>query len=153
MNFNYDQKWYSRIAKENEKRFGCTVPFHPPIYSELTNNKIKICDNLTLGQKAQGHYLDSRDNQVSANDTPCAKFDIDLGLPDIDYDDNEENEAFIRLYIKTEIRVKSITIYYDLTSFGAEIGGYVGMFLGVSLIDLAIMFNSGVLKCVHKIWD
>ena len=57
-------------------------------------------------------------------------------MPDIDEKDNDPNEAYVRLYLKTKIKVKSTVLYYDSTTLAAEIGGYIGMLLGVSLVDL-----------------
>ena len=81
---------------------------------------------------------------------PCELYDVDLGLPVIDSDDNPMNEAYVKLYLKTKVRIKKTVIYYDSTTFAAEIGGYVGMFLGVSLVDIAILFNSCFLLFVQK---
>ena len=71
--------------------------------------------------------------------------DISLGIPIID-NDQFDNEAFIKVYIKSDMRVKSLILYYDLTTLMAEVGGLVGMFLGVSLLDLTIIFNSTLFK-------
>ena len=149
---NLDNDTYTKIANENDMKYGCSVPFHPLIYSELTNAEIKICDNHTTGWKAYEVWAKLK----SKNDifgTPCAGFDIFPGLPDIDEDDNDKNEAYVQFYLKAKIKVKSMFIYYDFTSCAAEIGGFIGMFLGVSLIDIASMLNSAFLKLVHKKFD
>ena len=146
---NLDNITYKKIANENEMKYGCSVPFHPLIYSELTKAKIKICDNHTTGLKAYEEWkkLKSKDDIFG---TPCAGFDFFPRLPDIDEDDNDKTEAYVQFYLKAKIKVKSMFIYYDFTSCAAEIGGFIGMFLGVSLIDLASMLNSVILKLVHK---
>ena len=152
MNFNFDVTWYTMTARENEKMYGCSVPFHPAIYTENGNKEIKICRNSTDGRKAFDNYIWSVGSTFTSEHTPCARFDVYFGLPDVDVIGNKKTEAFLRLYVKTDIRVKSTIIYYDQTTFAAEIGGYVGMFLGVSVIDLAIMFHSSVLSVVHKLF-
>ena len=150
MNFKQDITWYTLIARENEKMFGCSVPFHPPIDTEDGGKEIEICRNSSTGKEAYDHYFQARDTLLDGGYPPCANFDIYFGLPDTDDTDNKMTEAFLRLYIKTDIRVKSTVIYYDENTFAAEIGGYVGMFLGVSMIDLAIIFNSSILSMVNK---
>ena len=131
--------------------FGCTVPFHPPIQLELDHQDVKICDNATNGKSAYENWKDSKTGSlVSPDETLCAWFDIFLGLPFIDDDGNNPSEAYIRLYIKSKIKVKSIVIYYDSTTLAAEIGGYVGMFLGVSFVDIAILVNSAFLKLLRR---
>ena len=141
--------FYKKIAKENKKLYGCSVPFHPQFFEKVSGEEIKICDNVTAGSKAHANFRGSRDARLSAGDTPCAEFDIFLGLPFIDNEDNDVKEAFIRLYIKSKIKIKRIVIHYDLTTFAAEIGGYIGMVLGVSLVDLAVKFRSVLLNSMQ----
>ena len=52
---------------------------------------------------------------------------------------------------KPDIKVKSTVMYYDSTTLAAEIGGYVGMFLGVSMVDLAMAFNFFFLIMMKRI--
>ena len=151
MNYNFDMAWYTRIAKDNNKMYGCSVPFHPPIISEDGQKEIEICSNSTMGLKAQKNYANNRDTLFSDEFIPCAVFDIALGLPFIDDEGNNINEAYMRLYVKTNIKVKSTVIYYDSTTLAAEIGGYVGMFLGISMVDIAIMVNSSMLSMLNKL--
>ena len=152
MNRNFDKVWYEKIARENEKKFGCSVPFHPPFNTETGKKEIEICKNATIGKKAYSNFQHAIDSTFTAEYRPCAKFDIYFGLPDTDDTGNKMTEAHLALYVNTDIRVKSTVIYYDKTTFAAEIGGYVGMFLGVSMIDLAIIFNSSILAMAHKFY-
>ena len=153
-NRNYDSICYNSLARENKNVLGCSVPFHPPLSSDLQQHDADICANLTSGKKAMDNYDAMRDSNLaddgSADQTSCAWFDIFLGLPFIDDEGNDANEAYIRLYIKSKIKVKSIVRYYDSTTLAAEIGGYVGMFVGVSMVDLAILFNAGFMKMAGR---
>ena len=81
---------------------------------------------------------------------PCSWFDVFLGLPFIN-EGNDENEAYIRLYVNPKIKVKKIVIYYDSTTFAGEVGGYIGMLLGFSVIDLAIIFNATFTKRLQSV--
>ena len=151
MSLDYDRIFYNRIAQENEKLFNCSVPFHPSIKSERTHNPIEICHNVLTGKKAFDNFNNAEPSSIlSAKNTPCAGFDIFTGLPDVDNDGNNDKEAYIRLYLNVKIKVKSIVIYYDSTTFAGEIGGYIGLLLGVSLVDLVIMFNSGLMRLLHN---
>ena len=148
MNHNYDKTFYERLSKENEAKFNCSVPFHPPITSEITGNNVEICNNSATGRKAYNYYKDLwAASTLSPNDEPCAGFDIFLGLPFFADNDNA-NEAYIKLYIKSKIKVKSVVFYYDFTTLVAEVGGYIGLLLGISLVDLTILCNKGFLKIV-----
>ena len=151
MNLNFDSIWYERIAESNEKLFGCSVPWHSPVFSNITNNIIRICNTSKSGFLAYQKFRDFYDAQLSEDMVPCAMFEIFTGLPDVDEIDNSMDEAYIRLYLKTKIKIKSTIIHYDATTFTAEIGGYVGMFLGFSLMDIGILFHSSFLGMAHKV--
>ena len=73
--------------------------------------------------------------------------EISVGIPDVG-NDGSDNEAYIMIYIKSDVKVKTVILYYDLTTLFAELGGYTGMFLGVSFVDLIILCNSAFFKFV-----
>ena len=144
-NRNFDYNWYEHLALENERMFGCSVPFHPLFYTKQMR-EIEVCRNPSLGANATRHFVDNKDSPWTEESVPCAWYDINLGIPDVSKKGNENtnsSKGFIKFYLKTKIKQKSIVIYYDSTTLAAEIGGYVGMFLGISLVDVAIMFDSG----------
>ena len=151
MTLNYDTIFYKRVANENQNLYNCSVPFHPRITSEITKKEILICHDVNVGKKAFAHFSESESASIlSSEDKPCARFEVFLGLPYVDGHDNNSTEAYIRLYFKTEIKVKSIVIYYDATTLAAEVGGYIGVFLGVSIVDLAIMFNAAFMNLLYR---
>ena len=145
--------WYKHVASENEKLFGCSVPWHPP-YETKNGKKIEVCRNVTLAANATRLYKDNQGTPLSEDLIPCAWYEISLGIPDVSDqpDESGSTKAYINFYIKTKIKQKSIVIYYDSTTLAAEIGGYVGMFLGVSLVDMAIIFDSAFLVMIRKIF-
>ena len=59
-----------------------------------------------------------------------------------------ETEVYVKIYVKSNVKVKSVILYYDMTSLVADVGGYIGMLLGVSLVDLTIICNSAFAKAV-----
>ena len=151
MSLKYDDLFYSRVATENEKNYNCSVPFHPAIRSETTNITIPVCKDSKTGMKVYNHYSESKSSSVLNEEAvPCSWFDVFLGLPFIN-EGNDENEAYIRLYVNPKIKVKKIVIYYDSTTFAGEVGGYIGMLLGFSVIDLAIIFNATFTKRLQSI--
>ena len=153
VNTNFDNKIYQHVAEVNENILGCSVPFHPPSYHSSTKKLIEICRNATNGIKAFQKFDSFNDVILSEEFIPCQNFDIFLGMPDIDEKDNDPYEAYIRLYLKTKIKIKNTVLYYDSTTLAAEIGGYIGMLLGVSLVDLVMIANSSILKMMIPIWQ
>ena len=152
MNLEFDTAWYERIAKVNEKLFGCSVPWHPPIWSNITGKMVKICGETDVGLQSYQKFRDFYDAKLSEDMIPCAMFEVFTGLPDVDDADNSMDEAYIRLYLKTKMKIKTTIIHYDATTLTAEIGGYVGMFLGVSLMDIGVLFYSSSILMANKVF-
>ena len=48
----------------------------------------------------------------------------------------EDDMAFIRMYTKSTVRVKKTVLDYTWLSMLAEIGGYTGLLLGISVVNL-----------------
>ena len=64
--------------------------------------------------------------------------DISFGYPSI-YDSTEDSS--LTLYFKKSIPIRESHLAYPQSSFLAEIGGYMGLLLGFSLLDLAKVFD------------
>ena len=150
-NLNFDDKWYKYVATQNEKFFGCSVPWHPPIRSKKQDKEIEICRNPKLAANATRYFIEHKYSPLSKELVPCARYDLNLGIPDVT-NDRDPNKAYLKFYFKMDVKQKSTVIYYDSTTLAAEIGGYIGMFLGVSLVDLAIIFNSLSLSLIKRMF-
>ena len=108
-----------------------------------------------MAANATRFFIDHEHSPISEKLVPCAMYNVNLGMPHIrntTTSDDDSDKAFIKFYFKTDIKQKSTVIYYDSTTLAAEIGGYVGMFLGVSLIDISIILNSFLLIVIRKIF-
>ena len=70
----------------------------------------------------------------------CTYLDVDYGYPFI-YDVKNGSMPSITLYFKTSVAVRESHPAYDVASLFAEIGGYTGLLLGVSVFDFAKMFK------------
>ena len=68
----------------------------------------------------------------------------------MDDTDNDMSEAYTRLYPKAQIKMKTTVLYYDFTTLAAEIGGYAGICLGVSLVDIVRTINQYILGKLDK---
>ena len=72
---------------------------------------------------------------------PCEKMKVNFaGHDSIDHN-GVENEAYVKFYFKDQIQVKKSHLSYSKVSLLAEVGGYVGLLLGVSMMDIASFFN------------
>ena len=148
MNYNYDKKFYEKVAFENERDLNCSVPFHPTTNSSITGRQIEICSDSKDGKKAIRNWVASfYSSSETPLDKPCAEMEFFLGFPLVN-EDRSESEAYIKIYIKSHVKVKSVILYYDMTTLVADVGGYIGMLLGVSLVDLTIMCNAVFSKAV-----
>ena len=145
MNHKYDEEFYLVVAQDNEAKFNCTVPFHPTTLSNSTGKVIEICKNPEIGKKALEQFSDAcAAGPQTTEHKPCTGVNVYLGLPFVDKE-NLDHEASIRIYTKPEVKVKSIIMYYDITSLVADLGGYMGMLMGISMIDFTIMCNTALL--------
>ena len=73
--------------------------------------------------------------------TPCEKMRVNYAGHDSMDPNGQDNEAYVKFYIKDEIQVKKSHLSYSEVSLLAEVGGYVGLLLGVSLKDIASLFD------------
>ena len=121
------------------RNLGCTTPFGP--------NKDFICTNQTMGLKALDLYLKTFSNDIDEISGNCLR-PCSYHLRKIDNLKTTSELAGPTLLLSTEpqIRVTKEYYLYSGLSLIAEIGGYVGLFLGISvlqvkdLIELAITF-------------
>ena len=75
--------------------------------------------------------------------TPCATMDIIFGIPiiSVDIDKNNPKQSTMKMYFKKMIQVRRSYLAYSIISMFAEIGGYLGLLLGYSLLDLTNILN------------
>ena len=119
---------YSReIEQELLENFGCTTPFGL--------NKTRICSNVTIGRQAYDTYLDAiqTDNYKSCFN-PCTSISISPLTPVISYG-YDSDFASVTLFFDEDELVKIYESYYIYSELSliAEVGGYVGLFLGISV--------------------
>ena len=150
MNLNFDDTLYKKMNAELDQKFNCTVPFLPAIASKKTGLATEICKDPKIGLKAIERYNHFRSRGLSnMNELPCAGMDIYLGLPFIT-NNGDENEAYIKIYLKPSIKVKNTVLNYDFVTVVAEVGGYIGLLLGISVVDITIKINSLLVRVVRK---
>ena len=118
---------YNGTEKKSLEELGCTTPFGP--------NKTKICTNETIGRRAYSIYhrfmFSFSEGNYEGCYYPCSYFTIST-KHETTY---EESPGYSRLILKFEqlIQVTKSHYTYRELSLIAEIGGYVGLFLGTSV--------------------
>ena len=141
MNLNFDNTLYKVANSKLENKFGCTVPFLPPFKSNKTGQLTRICEDSTTGSEALELYDYFKSGGLSQiSKQPCATMDIFLGLPFTSSHSNDE-EAYFKIYLKTAVKVKKTVLDYDYLTMIGEFGGYTGLLLGISLVDILIRLN------------
>ena len=134
---------FNGLEKDSLKSIGCVSPFGIA--------KDKICKNnenakkaFTLYKRFQSYYLDIKN--ISCSD-PCSYMSIKIIKI-------SKTEGHGRLQLTFNKKVQETVAYYsyDDLSFIAEIGGYVGLFLGASIYQTADLFQfiTGVLQKLFK---
>ena len=150
MNSDYDRWFYNSIAHRNERIYNCSVPFHPPVESPITGKIIEVCKDKEIGERALTDYNNNNAAGSKTTETkPCAGMDVFLGPAEGSIQNKKEN-AYIKIYVKSDVKIKSIILHYDSSTLFAELGGYLGMLLGVSLLDCTRLFDSTLLKMISR---
>ena len=69
---------------------------------------------------------------------PCNTMGFDLGFPVID---KEKGKHYAKIYFKTNIIVRESNASFQFYDLFAAIGGFVGIFVGLSLMDTITAFK------------
>ncbi len=80
---------------------------------------------------------------------PCSTIEVFLGLP-FPGDDGKSNVAFIKIYVKSTVKVNRTVLDYTWVSMLAEIGGYTGLLLGISVVDITSFVDRLLLRICKK---
>ena len=148
----FDDLLYENANKELEEKYGCSIPFLPQSKSMATGEILEICKSAETGQLALGTYKDLETKMLG--NVPCTRMDVSLGMPHVSHDAatpqgsipyqgyGSDDTAFVLFYFKPTIKVKSTVLEYDFVTLVAEIGGYVGLFIGISLAESSISIIS-----------
>lgn len=117
----------------SKRQLGCTTPF--------TEFKDNICKNQSIGLKAQDLLWEYDQSTNKSCKFPCKILVIRYSKEGEKADKKPEpvnGKEVAILHLKFEDMVKKIQGYYlySFLSLIAEIGGYVGLFLGVSFYQI-----------------
>ena len=80
----------------------------------------------------------------------CSSMTIIFTVSDVDQNDGNLNEAYAKIYFKNHIKVSKSIVGYTEISLMAELGGYIGVLLGISLMDTSYIVNYIIDYCCSK---
>ena len=120
-----------------EKQYGCSIPFY-----QTTNTKnVKLCQNATKGAYVNQEFsllVPPENLKIKECPYPCTNLMIkkvnsrisdEKGTRELELDFNKFTQVITSQYTYTELELL------------AEFGGYVGLFLGYSVLNLTDAFN------------
>ena len=118
------------LLQESEKELGCTTPYHPDksnicIEGNTQFEARRIFNNILLYNQTKAKKLCPK---------PCQQYIISLNK-----EGSNISSSFTSLTMEFPkyVRVSSSYYSYNLLELLAEVGGYFGLFLGVSIIQIS----------------
>ena len=134
-NYNKDLCINQAIEEQSLEKIGCTTPFG--------STKTQICQNVDDGKKASQIYNEGMNSKVRMYgrcSNPCSFLSIKKSKESF----YQNGATSSRVWLRFEEIVKVTEGYhvYSGLSLFAEIGGYVGLLLGVSLNQVTRIVDS-----------
>lgn len=125
---SFDSCMYSNLHRLMMEQVGCTVPWLP--------DKSNICTQESKRKEAFDVYQANRRNQKDICPNSCLFTNMYFGPPVTGVNGVErQNVAWGVFYFRRDIKTTNEYLLYTLLSMLAEIGGYVGLLLGASLVE------------------
>ena len=151
---NYDKYIQENLQKNIFETINCSIPFIPPKY----RNGTKLCSNSSLGKSGVEIYKSSPielTNLWSGESfvhPPCRYHQFEARDRSIERGDNSSfhsgtqrfdwsGSMILYLNINSKMRITEQFWSYGLLAFVAETGGFVGLFLGFSILDMRIVIE------------
>ena len=124
--YHLDRCVLDALENESLKSIGCVSPFGIITKDKICKDKQDAKKAFQLYKRFQDNYLDIKN--VSCHE-PCSYMNIQIFKA-------SEVEGYGHLRLRFNKKVQEAVAYYsyDDLSFIAEIGGYVGLFLGASRV-------------------
>ena len=125
--YSKDNCILTKIHEDTMELVGCT--------SDYGLNKSNVCTDNDKSKKAEENYLNTvlGASKIKECLDPCTKIISSLSIRS----SQETNvNAYLGIDFPSEVKVMTTYPAYEVLSLIAEIGGYVGLFLGVSVLDL-----------------
>ena len=142
LNNCHDKCVLENLEKAMEDKFGCH--FFNSSKPEMLCNGRNVREEYKNGFKGEFFKLFKK-VKMAFCPTPCKTMNIFYGIP-VESQNDVEDEAYIKLYFKQQISSRKSTLSYDTDSVIADIGGYLGLLLGFSILDITMIIEKLLTK-------
>ena len=132
--YKFDKCVHNHLEKLSMKDIGCTTPYGI--------SKENICENSNEAKEALQLYKMYKKNGLKMTNYSCLEPCSYLGIKIIKRSESIDfDETKLTMYFNEFIQEIVNYYSYDDLSFIAEIGGYVGLFLGASVFQITDLFT------------
>ena len=145
-----DIEYDSCILNELSKRMiddttsKCLVPWFPQQYSLNYIGNHTVCTDEKDIVSSFNIYHKRITNQQNDCNRPCKSLVLNIGGKNYE---KKENQTLLYLYFSMTSAKTTERYLYSFTTMFAEIGGYLGLLLGYSFLDLVSTIPTLSLKC------
>ena len=136
-----DDCFIKRVGELMNSTFGCVV-------TEFYNLEYQICST-KIWQTVKANLATFISSAVEECGKSCVDSLILFGFPSerkintgIKRDKNRHNKTFVHFKIFPTAQIQKSIYSYDFVSMIAEIGGYTGLLLGISVLDISKIFSN-----------
>ena len=119
-------------------KVGCTSPFGSG------TNQSNICIDPVKAKMAYGIFEKFAYNNLTAKREKCPKSCTTLITNIGSYTETEWTGGYLKIRFQRSVKVSRSRVTYGLLELLAEVGGYVGLFLGVSINQMSSVMNRGL---------
>ncbi len=131
MDFHFDDCLLDKIPTRLVGKYGCTIPYipGPPEYPICNATK----DEALAKNAVEKYKFLASNGQDELCERPCTNIEVLTGLP---FYGVIKGFSYMKIYFKSTTKVNKTVLDYTWISMVAEIGGYSGLLLGISLVNL-----------------
>ena len=130
------------MGKLMNDTFGC-------VYLDYSSREYNLCSPEKWKEAKQGmRTLVTNASKIC--DNSCERHDISFGFP---YTrdaktgtSGEKNKSYLFLKLYPTVQIQTTTFSYGFISMIAEIGGYSGLLLGISVLDISKLISINYLN-------
>ena len=131
--YSKDLCFLEKLHDESIKQIGCTTPYGL--------NKSMICTDIEKAKKAKSLFENMQRNIPKECLNPCKYVVPQLFFTSQQRRKGKKNFSILEILNNGAIKVTRSEIGYDALTLLADIGGYVGLFLGVAIVHIKELFK------------